>query len=83
MAEMYFIRPDNADFLASVSDHPLIKQVKIKEIAIDPVLRKWTLHMDGARAGTEEFWDDIARKLKSSIPEVDYIEFAWEEKSDE
>ena len=68
MAEMYFIQPDNADFLASVSDHPLVKQARIKEIAIDPVLRKWTLRMHGVRMGTEEFWEDIARKLKTSIP---------------
>lgn len=83
MAEMYFIEPDNADFLSTLSSDPIVKQTRIKRIAIDPLLRKWTLHMHGARPGTEVFWDGIAQQLKSTIPEVDYVEFSWEETSDE
>jgi DNA polymerase-3 subunit alpha (Gram-positive type) len=81
LAEIYFIEPENTDFLQSLSQDPIINATKIKRIEIDPSLRRWTLHMHGQMPGTQEFWDDIATRIIAAIPEVDVVEFAWEQVS--
>lgn len=83
MAELYYIEPENTDFLQTLSADPVLKKTKIRKIAIDPNLRKWILHMQGQRPGTQQFWDGLAEKITSSIPEVETVEFAWDETSDE
>jgi DNA polymerase-3 subunit alpha (Gram-positive type) len=81
LAEIYFVEPENTDFLQSLSQDPIINATKIKRIEIDPSLRRWTLHMHGQMPGTQEFWDDIATRIIAAIPEVDVVEFAWEQVS--
>ncbi|HHT72498.1 MAG TPA: PolC-type DNA polymerase III [Firmicutes bacterium] len=83
MAEMYFIEPENTGFLQTLSPDPVLREVQIKKIAIDPTLRKWTFHMQGQRPGTQAFWDDLGKKIAAAIPEVDLVEFTWEQPSPE
>lgn len=83
MAEMYVIEPESTAFLQSLSSDPILKQVQIKQIAVEPALRKWTFRMLGQRPGTQAFWDDLARQIAAAIPEVEAVEFTWEAAGDE
>ncbi len=79
MGAIYVIKPDRSDFLSSLSPDPITKSVEIKHIEVDSANHSWKIHLVGQRQGTDEFWYNIAEKLKAEIPQVKQVEFVWDE----
>ena len=76
----YFLRPEKDDFLSSLHGDPLLAEVSIKEIGIDPERHKWVFFLRGAQKGSAELWAEVADAVKAAVPEVAEVSFVWEEK---
>lgn len=81
MASRYYLKPESTDFLASLCPSPLVTDLVIKQIGIDPDKRVWTFYFSGPRRGTAEFWNELGEKIKTAVPEILHVEFEWEEES--
>lgn len=79
----YFLKPEKDDFLSSLHPDPLLDQVQIKEIGIDPERHRWVFFLRGAQLGSEELWLEVAAAVKNTVPQVAEVRFAWEEESDD
>lgn len=79
----YYLKPKDNEFLTSLDPDPLLAAIEIQEIIIDPKKRKWTFSMKGPQKGTDQFWQELARKIKASIKEVREVDFEWEAKAAE
>ncbi len=81
MGSIFIVRPENDDFLTSLSPSPLLRNVKVKQIEVDPNKRCWTVLFSGSAQGNPEFWNSIADQLTRSVSEIDVVTFAWEQET--
>ncbi len=79
----YFLKPERDDFLTSLHPDPLLEQVQIKEIGIDPERHTWVFFLRGPARGDEQLWLEVAEAIKKTVPQVADVRFAWEEESDD
>ena len=59
MLTSYYIEPENKFLLASISSHPIVQQLEIERIGIDPEERTWTFVLKGSPQGDQQIWDEI------------------------
>ncbi|NLY11462.1 MAG: PolC-type DNA polymerase III [Firmicutes bacterium] len=78
MPSVFIIEPDNNDLLTSLSQDPLLKELEIKHIQVDPQKRQWIISFKGSKKGPDYFWDEMKAKIIAQIPEIVSVEFAWE-----
>jgi len=73
----FYIEPENKFFLASLSAHPVVQELEIERIGVDPSTRTWTFVLKGAPRGDETLWKELAEAVQSQHPEVAQVRFAW------
>ncbi|NLJ80651.1 MAG: PolC-type DNA polymerase III [Firmicutes bacterium] len=75
----YYFKPEDNQFLISLNPNPLLEELEIKEICIDPDNRSWIFSFSGAKRGTDQFWLQMEKEIKRAVPEVGRVLFEWEE----
>jgi hypothetical protein len=73
----FYIEPENKFFLASLSSDPLIQEVEIERIGVDPEARMWTFVLKGQPKGEQTLWDRLSQAVKELHPEVAEVRFEW------
>ncbi|NMB02669.1 MAG: PolC-type DNA polymerase III [Firmicutes bacterium] len=73
----YYIEPENKFLLASFSSHPLLKQLEVERIGIDPDNRSWTFVVKGAPQGEQHVWEELEKAIKDMQPDVLAVNFEW------
>lgn len=73
------IKPKDNTCLTKLSSNPLLKSITVKHIEVDPINRCWRILCLGKAAGEKGHWQKLAAELTSRIPEIDRVEFAWED----
>lgn len=73
----FSIEPENRFFLASLSSHPLVQQLEIECIGVDPQRRAWTFVLKGAPQGDPALWDELRQAVRNLHPEVAHVSFEW------
>lgn len=66
--------------MSQLSSDPVLREIEIKHIEIDPKQKCWTIVFSGEPTGSHIFWDQLATKLTASIKEITKIKFQWETK---
>lgn len=77
MLTSYYIEPENKFLLASISSHPIVQQLEIERIGIDPEERTWTFVLKGSPQGDQQIWDEIRTTIQNKHPDVAAVHFKW------
>ncbi|HOB39917.1 MAG: PolC-type DNA polymerase III [Limnochordia bacterium] len=75
----FYIEPENKFFLASLSSHPLVQELEIARIGVDPQTKAWTFVLKGSPRGEQALWDELSQAVKQLHPEVAEVRFEWTE----
>lgn len=73
----FFIEPENKFFLASLNADPLLQDLEIERIGVDPQSRTWTFVLKGRPKGSPELWDQLHTAIKQLHPGVADVRFQW------
>lgn len=79
----YYIEPENKFFLASLSSNPLLKELEIAKIGIDPVNKSWTFVFEGSPQGEDSLWEELEKTIKNIQPDLVSVKFTWTSDSKE
>lgn len=80
---IFVIKPQDNTCLTKLSSNPLLNSITIKHIEVDPINRCWRILCFGKAEGKKVHWQQLAAELTDRIPEIDRVEFVWEEPENE
>jgi len=78
VGSVYVIKPEQ-NVLSRLTNDPLVREVQIKSIEVDPEQQSWKIILMGKPKGTQQLWDQLAMQLTQQINAVKHVVFEWEE----
>lgn len=73
----FYIEPENKFFLATLSSHPLVQELEIERIGVDPETKTWSFVLKGSPRGEQALWEELEQAVKGLHPGVANVQFQW------